>query len=314
MRGNRPPHLISPAAPRSIPACAGEPCEHPPEGYQGGAIPACAGEPTANIPPEGYQGVYPRLCGGTPPPPPDVSPRPGLSPPVRGNPAFTRCIAASRGSIPACAGEPLWENYRYLCARVYPRLCGGTPLEIIGATISDGLSPPVRGNLEEGGLLYYLDGSIPACAGEPIASSAGSSTRRVYPRLCGGTSDRTNTSQAPQGLSPPVRGNHCDSCRPNSCRRSIPACAGEPMLIATRQLSRKVYPRLCGGTAEVETKAWLGSGLSPPVRGNPQASPPPAVHAWSIPACAGEPLVTAGLLRRYRVYPRLCGGTITTLR
>ena len=36
------------------------------------------------------------------------------------------------GSIPACAGEPIWGGARYGVFWVYPRVCGGacdTPLE-----------------------------------------------------------------------------------------------------------------------------------------------------------------------------------------
>ena len=33
------------------------------------------------------------------------------------------------------------------------------------------------------------------------------------------------------------------------------------------------------------------------------------LHSWSIPACAGEPVLDAGLPTPVRVYPRVCGGT-----
>ena len=53
------------------------------------------------------------------------------------------------------------------------------------------------------------------------------------------------------------------------------------------------------------------SGLSPRVRGNRQRVVVCCVYAGSIPACAGEP---ACILRRSfsdKVYPRVCGGTVT---
>ena len=86
VRGNPLPPLPAKVAPRSIPACAGEPPQARRDGY--------------NIP------VYPRVCGGTGVPGDGVLPRQGLSPRVRGNRLLWRVGVADRGSIPACAGEP----------------------------------------------------------------------------------------------------------------------------------------------------------------------------------------------------------------
>ena len=71
--------------------------------------------------------------------------------------------------------------------------------------------------------------------------------------------------------------------------RSIPACAGEPLAPLLLELSKRVYPRVCGGTAtQMSAKNWL-MGLSPRVRGNLQDSLVPIILLGSIPACAGEP-------------------------
>ena len=111
------------------------------------SIPACAGEPCDVSPNAAGVMVYPRVCGGTPPTN-GVKPKwTGLSPRVRGNPGHHRRAAALERSIPACAGEP-WRCLSFAAAReVYPRVCGGTP------------------NVASGGLGHYW--SIPACAGEP---------------------------------------------------------------------------------------------------------------------------------------------------
>ena len=50
--------------------------------------------------------VYPRVCGGTQLPTLTGQVLHGLSPRVRGNPAFTLFRSAAARSIPACAGEP----------------------------------------------------------------------------------------------------------------------------------------------------------------------------------------------------------------
>ena len=64
-----------------------------------------------------------------------------------------------------------------------------------------------------------------------------------------------------------------------------------------------------GETASIRSMAWIGTGLSPHVRGNrlPPARPVPT--PGSIPACTGKPRTD---LRRHQdpeVYPRMYGET-----
>ena len=75
--------------------------------------------------------------------------------------------------------------------------------------------------------------------------------------------------------------------------RSIPACAGEPLVSKSFGLclSLKVYPRVCGGTPALVSHAVDDAGLSPRVRGNLGGFPNLFAFARSIPACAGEPVV-----------------------
>ena len=97
-------------------------------------------------------------------------------------------------SIPACAGEPGARHQIFYRDTVYPRVCGGT----VGCNVShwrkQGLSPRVRGNpgtaIPIGGPVW----SIPACAGEPCRLSCLRRLRKVYPRVCGGTSRYTSGS------------------------------------------------------------------------------------------------------------------------
>ena len=72
-------------------------------------------------------------------------------------------------------------------------------------------------------------------------------------------------------------------------RRSIPACAGEPIERAGIVSYMKVYPRVCGGTWEDHFLPPADQGLSPRVRGNLWLRAEEAVSTRSIPACAGEP-------------------------
>ena len=116
----------------------------------------------------------------------------GLSPRVRGNPGRAGRGADNSGSIPACAGEPYRVQRREGTAKVYPRVCGGTCGPSGFITITTGLSPRVRGNLERPERLQAGNGSIPACAGEPGMSIWISRWAKVYPRVCGGTVRRTS--------------------------------------------------------------------------------------------------------------------------
>ena len=171
------------------------------------SIPACAGEPPALTWSDGRGRVYPRVCGGTMYQPGSTSSTSGLSPRVRGNLGPAGCGIAGGGSIPACAGEPP-RTLRMDSARsVYPRVCGGTHDHTADERGLGGLSPRVRGNLRTRRRSCLSYGSIPACAGEPLASSRASPTRAVYPRVCGGTGANPMPKMNAAGLSPRVRGN-----------------------------------------------------------------------------------------------------------
>ena len=58
-------------------------------------------------------------------------------------------------------------------------VCSGLP--------DAGLSPRVRGNLLVHEQHGFARGSIPACAGEPVAVRQIAGGMEVYPRVCGGT-------------------------------------------------------------------------------------------------------------------------------
>ena len=151
--------------------------------------------------------------------------------------------------------------------------------------------------------------SIPACAGEPRLPALRRRRRRVYPRVCGGTSGFHAGEPSSGGLSPRVRGNRSAAVNAAAGQGSIPACAGEPSGIIAAVALVMVYPRVCGGTHAGPGRQAARRGLSPRVRGNHCSPPCPAFRPRSIPACAGEPR-WASYQRAWReVYPRVCGGT-----
>ena len=177
------------------------------------------------------------------------------------------------------------------------------------AQIEFGLSPRVRGNPVATAAQWALNGSIPACAGEPSPPHASASQSAVYPRVCGGTRYLGTPSGIVDGLSPRVRGN---PGRRRDCTHdagSIPACAGEPGGFCFRFTPRWVYPRVCGGTAVADEPLATARGLSPRVRGNRHQRISAFQSVRSIPACAGEPTGIRGAKSITEVYPRVCGGT-----
>ena len=91
----------------------------------------------------------------------------------------------------------------------------------------------------------------------------------VYPRVCGGTWEHRIVSVHYKGLSPRVRGNHNAMVEAGMLWGSIPACAGEPRSTTPRVGRFTVYPRVCGGTYNLDDISDVVGGLSPRVRGNP---------------------------------------------
>ena len=127
--------------------------------------------------------------------------------------------------------------------------------------------------------------------------------------MCGGTAPPVSTWMRPKGLSPRVRGNLRAGYDVTGVDRSIPACAGEPLIGFNAVMQSEVYPRVCGGTPRSGTAPMPTRGLSPRVRGNPPVSGESGHAIRSIPACAGEPAAEGTPAGRPQVYPRVCGGT-----
>ncbi len=94
--------------------------------------------------------------------------------------------------------------------------------------------------------------------------------------------------------------------------RSIPASAGEPPTCPGQPPKITVYPRECGGTRHYRRDSHHVGGLSPRVRGNRVRDTLASIPLGSIPASAGEPITSTITGFASEVYPRECGGTLTT--
>ena len=209
----------------SIPACAGEPrCQARASDTTGhGSIPACAGEPRSarcvvSVP----LGSIPACAG---------EPRQG-----------SRKLATARGLSPRVRGS------RDLCCpamdgqsinRVYPRVCGGAVNRRGPGGSDGGLSPRVRGSLAGAAATALIllrvyprvcggaggnpcekgrraQGSIPACAGEPVTATCPHNPETgLSPRVRGSHRHAASTAhEFREGLSPRVRGSRPQLIRP----------------------------------------------------------------------------------------------------
>ena len=233
------------------------------------SIPAGAGEPIGTVRVPAVGRVYPRGCGGAF----DAVFLPqclhGLSPRVRGSLPMQSTFPCQMRSIPAGAGEPWTSLNLATTITVYPRGCGGADFNADVSPSQIGLSPRVRGSqfVHRATIAHY--GSIPAGAGEPIASTKARSPRQVYPRGCGGAVSYGARPRLSLGLSPRVR--------------------GSPTRIGSSGAMGEVYPRGCGGANAWQSRTRLSPGLSPRVRGSRFQRRCIAVPNRSIPAGAGEP-------------------------
>ena len=254
-------------------------------------------------------GAYPRVCGGTVGKTHYVDIDTGLSPRMRGNRTATLVFPLLTGPIPAYAGEPHGHRLGGRRAGAYPRVCGGTGVRLVRYLPYSGLSPRMRGNHSVVRQPYEESGPIPAYAGEPQPQDVHRPFDWAYPRVCGGTMDTASDRAQSRGLSPRMRGNRCSRHRDDKRPGPIPAYAGEPYPELCIAPGCGAYPRVCGGTQRVNHGAALGHGLSPRMRGNPDAQNASRAELGPIPAYAGEPPPDSLRQTHDRAYPRVCGGT-----
>ena len=111
-----------------------------------GSIPACAGKPIDTSRGATTPGVHPRVCGEAGTTGSAVSRVPGPSPRVRGSPGEAHRGAIGYGSIPACAGKPVFLSLSDAQKKVHPRVCGEAMRNQVCGALSPGPSPRVRGS------------------------------------------------------------------------------------------------------------------------------------------------------------------------
>ena len=177
-----------------------------------------------------------------------------------------------------------------------------------------GRSPRVRGSHQPVLWARSRRGSIPARAGEPMASTGSVRPLKVDPRACGGARSRSSNRPASRGRSPRVRGSLDRAHLRLGIEGSIPARAGEPSRAARRRTLTRVDPRACGGASRASWISIISTGRSPRVRGSLYDPATRESTTGSIPARAGEPPSARTAETMCRVDPRACGGANMPLR
>ena len=254
-----------------------------------GSIPAGAGNPCLIGPFNGAHRVHPRGCGESAVRQEEGPGGLGPSPRVRGILARRDRQPARAGSIPAGAGNPTRGQLRPSTLRVHPRGCGESSMSSPPLSAGRGPSPRVRGIPGRPTAGGPPRGSIPAGAGNPMATVSLRSVSWVHPRGCGESGGYSSSPCRRPGPSPRVRGIPCGLVPSRERPGSIPAGAGNPPTLGRRSSTTGVHPRGCGESAAKGLYQITGDGPSPRVRGIPAATPPtPDVHG-SIPAGAGNP-------------------------
>ena len=274
-----------------------------------GSIPARAAEPPAlplRAPP---RWVYPCSRRGTVPNTPNQMRCRGLSLLAQGNHQRVWLRSASPRSIPARAGEPLPTPTAPASTRVYPCSRRGTSASRMRRRATQGLSLLAQGNPDHHRVRHRRAGSIPARAGEPRRSDAGSRPTRVYPCSRRGTSVSSFPLALIAGLSLLAQGNRRQQRVSPRRRRSIPARAGEPRNITRVRWLMWVYPCSRRGTGDALCRYRTAQGLSLLAQGNPERQQDERQFLGSIPARAGEPVRCRSMPGHTEVYPCSRRGT-----
>ena len=274
-----------------------------------GPIPARAGQPFAGSAIHCPTGAYPRSRGATSGAAAEMFRLGGLSPLARGNRRSPYLQGASRGPIPARAGQPCPARGARRGRRAYPRSRGATvAVQHIGL-LAQGLSPLARGNLQRLAYDEAPAGPIPARAGQPASGRRRCGRFRAYPRSRGATGVLIRHRPAAVGLSPLARGNLSRRDAQRLLPGPIPARAGQPRTQRRRSIPSWAYPRSRGATEMPTPLPSAISGLSPLARGNRNQSRTRWPPLGPIPARAGQPTSWTKRLHGTWAYPRSRGAT-----
>ena len=236
----------------------------------------------------------------------------GTSPHLRGNQTGLRNRRQWQRDIPAPAGQPKPSHIIVTGPKGHPRTCGATDCLRQPSEQESGTSPHLRGNHDAQYRSDFIDGDIPAPAGQPVIMPSSGAVKAGHPRTCGATPQGKTSNTWLGGTSPHLRGNRFILDLLLKPDGDIPAPAGQPRAEQGHRPQREGHPRTCGATLLLKSVAVEPTGTSPHLRGNPFSVLPRRVGARDIPAPAGQPWISTAGSRTNWGHPRTCGATRST--
>ena len=228
----------------------------------------------------------------------------GSSPPARGTPGSLRRVGFQTRFIPARAGNTRLRTASGPLPSVHPRPRGEHWALTPQSRILAGSSPPARGTRQrrprERGRVRF----IPARAGNTVASATILVSQSVHPRPRGEHPYYEIGPDNPPGSSPPARGTPVLRDRARQPARFIPARAGNTPTTGNGGVHASVHPRPRGEHEGLMIGWFANAGSSPPARGTPTGSHPPACPLRFIPARAGNTRTCCSVMLQPPVHPR----------
>ena len=191
------------------------------------------------------------------------------------------------GLIPAGAGQTDTAQRPAHPRRAHPRRCGADRGPLARLLTCWGSSPQVRGRLHRASGSAFVDGLIPAGAGQTAQALKRSGAARAHPRRCGADRGLRDLQRRFRGL--------------------IPAGAGQTVARVVALGGVWAHPRRCGADLAGIGDDLVNMGSSPQVRGRRELEVIYRVRTGLIPAGAGQTIIASSSRVACRAHPRRCG-------
>ena len=217
----------------------------------------------------------------------------GSSPRMRGTPNRTRCEGRRFGIIPAYAGNTVYGKRLRLVGGDHPRVCGEHLYRVLRANRDRGSSPRMRGTRGGTSFTPWLQGIIPAYAGNTRFQPLRQSFRRDHPRVCGEHFNAVRNATSPPGSSPRMRGTPEVTAGNSRTNGIIPAYAGNTVGFADGGCGVRDHPRVCGEHESRHGVTQLMAGSSPRMRGTLYKYFAITLAPGIIPAYAGNTILVS---------------------
>ena len=199
-----------------------------------------------------------------------MSPAPvsrGSSPLARGTRISALGIPDRTRLIPARAGNTLVLPLFLRSESAHPRSRGEHGKPMLARELDGGSSPLARGTLNLKSLKYVTERLIPARAGNTPTRHNATGRRSAHPRSRGEHSPLMTSKIVVVGSSPLARGTQEAPAPVKSCKRLIPARAGNTVNVITHGYSPSAHPRSRGEHCTFLLVHVADPGSSPLARG-----------------------------------------------